>query len=114
MCRMILTPPSGCCMPVAVLARRKHDSSFPSDPPLPEVVMHNDIHPNPKAKYMPGMEQTHLPRQHRHRAASLRCTRTLLPRNLCKWQKQNVALQLWTTRDRPSDLRDPSPALQLA
>src|SRR5205085_1072743 len=35
----------------------------------------------------------------------LRCIGTLLPRNLCKRQKQNVALQWRTARDGPSDLR---------
>ena len=43
----------------------------------------------------------------------LRCTGTLLPRNLCKLQKQNVALPWRTTRGRQSILQ-PSLAPQLA
>jgi hypothetical protein len=58
---------------------------------------------------MPGTEQTRLPRKNKPKAASLKYTGTLLPRNLCKLQKQNVALQnvalQWRiTRGRQSHL----------
>jgi hypothetical protein len=54
---------------------------------------------------MPGMKQTRLPRKNKLKATSLQYTGTLLPRNLCKWQKQNVALQWNITRGRQSLLR---------
>jgi hypothetical protein len=54
---------------------------------------------------MPSMEQTRLPRKNKPKTASLQYTGILLPRNLCKWQKQNVALQWRITKGRQSHLR---------
>src|SRR5215510_7187557 len=59
---------------------------------------------DPRAKYMPGMKQTRLPRKNKLKSVSLQYTGTVLPRNLCKWQKQNVALQWSITRGRQSHL----------
>src|SRR5262245_3989379 len=60
---------------------------------------------HPRAKYMPGMRQTCLPHKNKPKTGSLKYTGPLLPRNLCKWQKQNVALQWSITSGRQSLLR---------
>src|SRR2546430_1495104 len=70
MCCMILTPPSGCCMPVAVLVRKEPDSSFPSGLTSTGGCDAQRLIAHVRAKYMPGMEHLRLPHQHRHRAAS--------------------------------------------
>jgi hypothetical protein len=53
---------------------------------------------------MPDMEQIIYRLKTGIKLRPMRCTETLLPRNLCKLQKQNVALQWSTTRGRQSIL----------
>ena len=71
-------------MPVAVLARKEHDSPFPSDPPLPEAVMHNDVvHPQKQNICQTWSRYVYRIKTGIERCP-LRCLGILLHRNLCK------------------------------
>jgi hypothetical protein len=100
-------------MPVAVLAGKKHDGPSSSDLLLPEAVMHNDVCPTHKQNICQAWSRHVYRIKTGARQHPLKWSETVLPRNLCKRQNQNVALQWRVTRSGQSDLQ-PSPSLQLA
>jgi hypothetical protein len=100
-------------MPVAVLAGKKHDGPSSSDLLLPEAVMHNDVCSTHKQNICQAWSRHVYRIKTGARQHPLKWSETVLPRNLCKQQNQNVALQWRVTRSGQSDLQ-PSPSLQLA
>jgi|SoiMethySBSTD1v2_1073268.scaffolds.fasta_scaffold278153_2 hypothetical protein len=75
--------------------------------------MHNDVYPTQKQNICQAWSRHVYRIKTGTRQHPLRCSETVLPRNLCKRQKQKVALQWRVTRSGQSDLQ-PSPSLQLA